>query len=120
VIEPTTSSSDVWLQEATGHGEAQVGSTDGAFWIRFDYAVPVEEGGVVWSFDPSVWLGVEVGGVLTVSEAGWDVFAAYSFIDRGELDRPETMLPILDGGFDPTQVLAGVAHRFHGKPRAAE
>ena len=37
--------------------------------------------------------------------------------DRGELDKPETTLPILDGGFDQLQLAIGVEYRFDPKRR---
>ena len=39
------------------------------------------------------------------------------WLDRGELDKPETTQPILDGGFDQQQIAIGVEYRFDPKPR---
>ncbi len=48
--------------------------------------------------DPQVRLNLEVGGAMSLHADGWDVYAAYTIVDRAELDKPETTLPILDGG----------------------
>jgi hypothetical protein len=107
---------DRWWFEDVGAGfEAQLGGGDGACWVGIDYAVPVFRGGSAEAdlFDPEVRIDLEVGGVLTFSE--WDVFSSYTFVDRGELGSPETMLPILDGGFDQRQLLLGVSYRFEPK-----
>ena len=65
--------------------------------------------------DPSVQLGLYVGGVVSPRGSNWDLFVVYSFVDRGDLERPETTLPILDGGFDQRQLAIGVQHRFGAK-----
>jgi hypothetical protein len=54
---------------------------------------------------------------LSLHADGWDVYASLTIIDRGELERPETTLPILDGGFDQQQLTIGVEYRFDPKRR---
>lgn len=56
-----------------------------------------------------------VESVLTLE--AWDVYAVYAVIDRGELGKPETTLPNLDGGFDQRQLVVGVRYRHDPKPR---
>jgi hypothetical protein len=64
-----------------------------------------------------VYTSTASGGVLRVGDnRSWDLYAIYSWIDRGEADRPSTMLPIIDGGFDQQQVVLGVQHRFGPPP----
>ncbi len=124
VMNASTNAAALWLSEVNSHAEMQFGSTSGAFWVGLDYAVPIASGPNASAPDetsgrflePPVRLGLQVGGVLSVSEAGWDAFAVYNVVDRGELDRPETTLPILDGGFDQTQIILGVQHRFDSDP----
>ena len=111
VSEPSTEQR--WLAEAGGGAEADLGDHSGALWVRLDYFVPFARSRVT-GFDPQVRLDLQVGGVLSLSE-GWDAFASYTFIDRGELARPETTLPILDGGFDQRQLTLGVEYRFDPK-----
>ena len=109
-----------WLEELSVHAETQFGAGDGAFWVRLDYSVPLASGpdGTAPDprsdryVDPQMRLGLQVGGVLTVSSTGWDAYFAYSVVDRGEPERAETVLPILDEGFDQTQIVFGVQHRF--------
>jgi hypothetical protein len=61
-------------------------------------------------------LNLEGGAALSLHSDGWNVYASYTIVDRGELDKPETTLPILDGGFDQHQVVIGVQYRFEPKP----
>jgi hypothetical protein len=63
-----------------------------------------------------VRLNLEAGAALSLRADGWNVYASYTIVDRGELDKPETTLPILDGGFDQQQVVIGVEYRFEPKP----
>jgi len=117
-----------WLDELTVGAEAQLGDHSGAFWIRTDYSVPLASSGqsagpnafYSGKFDPEVRVGLQVGGVLTISEHGWDAYAQYSWLDCGELSRPLTTLPILDGGFDQQQITLGVVHRFAVQRSAEE
>jgi hypothetical protein len=116
--------STLWLEEVTGHAESAFGDRHGAFWVGIDYAVPIKgspsrsnAGPETGTFiDPQVRLSLQVGGVLSVAGSGWDAYAACAFVDRGELGKPETTLPILDGGFDQQQLMIGVQHRFGPKP----
>ncbi len=105
-----------FVEEGSAEVEAQLGGDDGGFWLTTDYRVPFASrgdrpGSPSVPLDAPVTLSLEVGGVLTVSDT-WDLFASYAFVDHGELERPETTLPILDGGFDQRQLVFGVQHRF--------
>jgi len=72
------------------------------------------------SFDMGTTMGLSVGGVAEIEDTGWELFAILTVVDRGELEDPSTQLPVLDGGFDQTQVSLGVQHRFDPpRPRAA-
>jgi hypothetical protein len=107
-----------WLEELDLGGQAQWGDRHGALWLGIDYAVPFGWGPhasrspAPGDLDPRVRVGLSVGGVLSVGDEGWDLYATYSIIDRGELNAPATTLPILDGGFDQRQMIFGVEHRF--------
>lgn len=107
-----------WLEELGAGGEVQWGDEHGSLWLGVDYAVPVGWGPrssgrlQPGELDPRVRVGLSFGGVLSVGHTGWDVYATYSIIDRGELNAPATTLPILDGGFDQRQTIFGVEHRF--------
>jgi hypothetical protein len=110
-----------WLEEMVLHAETQIGGDDAAAWVGFDYSLPVASGpdnatSASHRFlDPSVGLGLHIGGVMTPRRSNWDLFAIYSFVDRGNLENPATTLPILDGGFDQRQLAIGVRHRFGAK-----
>jgi hypothetical protein len=109
------------FHEAVAHAEAQLGGSQGGFWARIDYRVPLGSapdrdtvGATDAYLDPSVQLGLQVGGVLSAGGGShdWNVFAYVSIVDRGDADVPATTLPILDGGFDQHQWVVGVQHRF--------
>ena len=110
-----------WLEEIAAHAEAQLGDDSGGFWVGIDYGLPIGSGPDYPDapngryLDPNVTLGLQIGGVLTPRGSDWDLFVIYTIVDRGDLDRPETRLPILDGGFDQRQLAIGVQHRFGRK-----
>lgn len=104
-----------WFAEVVTHGEVVFRTPRGevAGWLGADYRVPVARvdpaGGI--DIDPAVRLGFQLGGTLSYVKS-WDLFAVLAVIDRGDAQNPPTTLPILDGGFDQTQLVFGVAHRF--------
>jgi len=108
-----------WLDEIVLGGEAQLGHRDAAAWVGVDYAVPIAKHGnqplspTPLALHPAVRLDLQVGGVLRVGDNhDWDLFAYYAWVDRGASDRPATLLPVVDGGFDQQQVVLGIQHRF--------
>jgi hypothetical protein len=122
-----TTSSAFWLGEVVTHAETQFGDNNASMWVGMDYAVPFASRPHASAPDPErrylnpqVRLNLEVGGTLSLHADGWDVYASYTFVDRGELDKPETTLPILDGGFDQQQIAIGVEYRFEPKRRHDE
>lgn len=113
-----------WLAEVTSGAEVQVGDDKASMWVALDYDVPFASSpdrgtpDPMYGFiDPQPRLDLEVGGALSFGPRDWAVFASYRFVDRGELEKPETMLPILDGGFDQRQAIVGVEYRFTPKPK---
>ena len=109
-----------WFEEVVTHAEVQFGEDEGGAWIGFDYRVPFAEaptvaaraGSAERTLDVGTTLSLALGAILPVEDTGWDLFAVFAVIDRGELDDPNTQLPILDGGFDQTQLSAGVVRRI--------
>jgi hypothetical protein len=107
-----------YVNEVGARVQLQVGDHHGGGWLGFDYHVPVAsnpddnapDADTGEFLHPAVRLGVQVGGVVVLDE--WNLFAIYSIVDRGELEHPETTLPILNGGFDQTQICFGVQRRF--------
>jgi hypothetical protein len=107
-----------WLEELVAHAETQLGEEEFAAWVGVDYSLPLASGPDRPSrtdarfLDPNVSLDLHVGAVVSPRKSNWDLFVIYSVVDRGDLERPETTLPILDGGFDQRQLAIGVQHRF--------
>lgn len=87
-----------------------------AGWIGTDFHFPLAaEGTSSWPIDPRVRVGFNVGAVLSSIDK-WDLYAKYSYIDRGDLIDPDTTLPILDGGFDQQMLTFGIVRRFGDEP----
>jgi hypothetical protein len=108
---------NAWIHEVVAHGEVQFSGDVGGAWLGVDYAVPVASGpgGSTADrpgLDPNVRLNLEVGAVLSPRSTNWDLYVAYIVVDRGDVTRPETTLPILFGGFDQRSLLLGVQHHF--------
>jgi hypothetical protein len=87
-----------------------------AAWAGADYHVPITEAIGSMALDPQPRLGVH-GGFAFTFVPEWNLYAEYSIIDRGSLDDPATTLPVIDGGFDQTQIIVGVSRRFHDTDR---
>jgi hypothetical protein len=116
-----------WIDELVLGTEAQYGRSEAAMWVGLNYAIPLAKSGNLpnaptpLALQPSTRLDLQVGFVFrTGKNDDWDLFAYYAWLDRGEASRPETRLPILDGGFDQQQVVLGVGHRFAPKPPGDE
>ena len=62
--------------------------------------------------DPQNRVNFHIGTVLAFLR-GWDLFAQYSVLDRGDLGANETTLPILEGGFDQRQLIIGINRRYN-------
>jgi hypothetical protein len=61
--------------------------------------------------DPHTRLNFILASAYTLVD-DWDLYARFAVIDRGDKSNPESMLPILDGGFDQQQLTIGVIHRW--------
>jgi hypothetical protein len=108
---------NAWIHELVSHGEVQFSGDSGGAWIGADYFVPVASGpggstAERPGLDPNVRLNLEVGAVLSPRRTNWDLYVAYVVVDRGDVEEPETTLPILNGGFDQRQLLLGVQYHF--------
>lgn len=110
----TTRNSD-WFAEAVAGGEIVFRVPNGmaAGWLGTQLRFPVADGrrGSAPDLDPHTRANVDLGVVLSYID-NWDIFALLSVIDRGDLVDPRTTLPILDGGFDQTQLAVGITRRF--------
>jgi len=91
-------------------------------WLNFDYYVPIlanpdEADGSTGAFlDPQPRVNLHVGVLLGISKTV-DLFMEFSILDRGEVENPETTLPLLQTGFDQRQLLFGFMRRFGGLQR---
>lgn len=92
-------------------------------WLGISYAVPVQASGrdptTELRIDPQPRLNFHSGTVLSLVPK-WDLFVDVAVIDRGDLADPATRLPILDGGFDQTQIIFGVTRHIEAAPARRE
>lgn len=109
----------LYLHELQSGFSVLVGDRSGGGWLGFDYSVPLSDnrdrapfGEVMTRVLPQNRLGFKIGAVATLRKEGWDLWAEYRVVDRGDREDPATMLPILNGGFDQQQISFGVQHRF--------
>jgi hypothetical protein len=79
-----------------------------AMWGGVEMAFPVvhEE-----SIKPHSRLDITIGTVYAAVR-DWDLYAEFTWKDRGNTMMPETVLPIVDGGFDQKQFVVGITRRF--------
>ncbi|MBP8807657.1 MAG: hypothetical protein KBG48_25875 [Kofleriaceae bacterium] len=92
----------------TPHGEW-------AMWLGFDLELPIVHSDAL---DPRSRLGVTIGQVFAAVR-DWDLYASFSWRDRGTTDLPATTLPIVDGGFDQKQFAIGLTRRFSVRGKSA-
>lgn len=104
-----------WFVEAITGGEMVFRVPNGmmAGWVGTQLRFPIVDGqsGMGPTLDPHTRANVNLGIVLSYID-NWDIFALVSVVDRGDLVEPQTTLPILDGGFDQTQLVVGLTRRF--------
>jgi hypothetical protein len=89
---------------------------EAALWLGTQFRFPFVKAATStaeFALDPQTRVNFRVGGVLAYIE-DWDFYAEFVVNDRGELDAPATLLPILDGGFDQTFLVLGLTRRFRG------
>ncbi len=108
-----------WLVEAGGHAAVLVRLPEGKWggWLGGGYAVPLVHRGLDpvggMALAPQPRLDLELGSAVQLAWR-WDLSVQLSIRDRGDLARPATRLPVLDGGFDQIQVTVGVTRRIGG------
>jgi len=108
-----------WLAEAiAGIGLTGTFAGDGrgfGFTIGSDFRFPVLSGGTAyWAVDmPRInpQTRVDLYATLFMHLAtGWSVTATLAYLDRGSTDHPETILPMLAGGFDQSTLTIGFSY----------
>ncbi len=107
----------VWLDEVFTQFGIALRDKGGHFgaWINFDYYYPVLSNPDAL-LDPQPRVNFHLGGLVGVSETV-DLFVEWSILDRGDLEDPTTILPLLRGGFDQKQLLFGFMRRFGSRAR---
>lgn len=110
-----------WFAEALVSGEALFYAPNGiaGAWIGVDFHVPIASNpgepdptaGNMY-LDPQTRVDFRIGTVLSAIEK-WDLYAELAVVDRGDIEDPATTLPVVDGGFDQTQLTLGVIRRFN-------
>jgi hypothetical protein len=115
-----------WLDTVFVDGQVTLRDPDGqccAAWLGTRYSIPVAEGPTQSSPDPRngqflaprPWVTFRLGGTLSYIRQ-WDFWGELDVIARGDLSRPGTTLPILDGGFNQTLVEIGLTRHFGSEP----
>ncbi|HEU5061416.1 MAG TPA: hypothetical protein VFU21_33050 [Kofleriaceae bacterium] len=107
-----------WFTELVSHGEALLRTPRGevAGWLGIDYRVPLAHSDGNLEIDPQTRLNFQLGFMLGYV-GKWDLYAVYAVIDRGDVEDPATTLPVLDGGFDQSQLILGGSRRFDLEPK---
>jgi hypothetical protein len=88
-----------------------------AAWVTADLSVPVagepdrDSPDPAGFLDPQTRLNFSVGSAYLLADE-WNLYASFAVIDRGDKESPESMLPILRGGFDQQHLTLGVQHRW--------
>lgn len=99
---------------------------DGKFgvWLNFDYYYPVfhrptngnPDPQTLGSLDPQPRVNVHLGAVGAITD-NVSLFVDYSILDRGDLEEATTTMPILNTGFDQSQIIFGFMRHFGGNRR---
>jgi hypothetical protein len=114
---PDTTKSSAYMTELAFRTTALFHEPEGHWgaWLGIAYAVPVQASGrdptTELAIDPQPRLDFHIGTVLAAVQK-WDIFFDFAVIDRGDRARPETQLPILDGGFDQKQIIFGITRHI--------
>jgi hypothetical protein len=114
-----------WLLEAQAGGAAHVMAMDDdgndgvGVAAGIDFAFPVLHGGrAFWvagapELRPQTRADLHLAVYATLS-TGWDITMKILWLERGDANVPETILPVLSGGYDQRQLVIGVTYR--GRP----
>ena len=95
-------------------------------WIGAEMRFPVVSNPKRNNPDPSGFLepGTRLNGYLGAAYTfvdRWDVYARFTLVDRGDKNKKESTLPILNGGFDQQQTTFGLVYHFEqGHERSDE
>jgi len=122
VLHPAGASELPYLIEAAAHASVLCRIPNGVWggWLGVGYAVPAYHRGADpvsgMTLAPQPRLDIDLGNAVQLAEH-WDLTVDLQIIDRGELARPETRLPVIDGGFDQIQIMVGISRRLPSHDR---
>jgi hypothetical protein len=111
-----------WLDDVFVDGEVAIHDPDAeccAAWLGVRFAFPVLQRPTESSPDPATggflamrpWTTFRFGGTLSYID-DWDLWSELDVTSRGDLTKPGTTLPILDGGFSQSILEIGVTRHF--------
>jgi Ca-activated chloride channel homolog len=116
-----------WFAELGASAQMQVcfGECErryGAAWLGFDFNRSIvhrpKDTSAVNAIDPRTTLNIEIGTFFRVTKV-WDMSFSAGWSDRGDLAKPATQLPILDGGFDQLRLSVGLIAHWDLAPLAS-
>ncbi|MBT8496535.1 MAG: hypothetical protein KJO07_26035 [Deltaproteobacteria bacterium] len=108
-----------WLVEGVAglglHVLASFGDQGVGLTLGSDFRFPFADGGrAYWATDApeiNAQTRVDLHSSLFVTLAtGWSIVTTFAYRDRGDAGSPESILPVLGGGFDQTQFLVGFSY----------
>lgn len=120
VLHPAGASELPYLLEAAGHASVLCRVPNGVWggWLGVGYAIPAYHHGADpvsgMPLAPQPRLDIDLGNAVQLADQ-WDLTVDLQIIDRGELARPETRLPVIDGGFDQIQIMVGISRRLSSR-----
>ena len=101
-----------WLAEVGAVGEMifRTPHNEVAVWFGTQFWFPVasDPSAII---DPETRVSFHMGLVLAYVDK-WDIVFETIFNDRGDVEEPGSTLPILEGGFDQTQLVFSISRRF--------
>lgn len=88
-----------------------------AAWVTADLSIPVagnpdrDSPDPSGFLDPQTRLNFSIGAAYLLADQ-WNLYASLAVLDRGDEENPQSMLPILRGGFDQQHLTLGVQYRW--------
>lgn len=123
---PDQTRSKLWQTELLAQTGIAIRERRGFFaaWLNFSFHFPLvarpepsdPDPLTMRALDAQTRVGVSLGMLAGVTKA-LDFFLEISILDRGDLEDPQTTLPILSGGFDQTRIVFGFNRRFGTRRR---
>lgn len=109
-----------WFADVTARAELQFrfcSRCTAMMWLGVGFRFPVADGGPRGARaadampESSAGMDAHLGFVAPLNRR-WQVYSIVEFRDRGDAEVPRSEWPVLDGGFDQTQLSLGLIRRF--------